>query len=299
VCVGEWKEILNVVQDVEYQNVVQDLIYQEIIQDVVQDLSYQGIIDKIKKELGVKYSNIYREWENTEFNIDYPFPFHSRNIENQCTLLHISAFHGAGIIVDVLLENGASVNARDGYGRTPLHQAVISDDAAIVEAILAKGADINAVDQGGDTPLHHAIEDNRKHVVKALLNKGADLSLKNNYGRTPKDLIWDQEREQFFGNVGERQLLQSKVIISGTVGFVTAVLQAVIAMWLVKEGSIDIRKMPMVLMFITMVALAVGITAYKVLDNTLHIEPSTRVEGAQTIREEEADTGVVVSACIA
>ena len=49
-------------------------------------------------------------------------------------------------IVQLLLERGASVNARYNRGSTPLHEALNRRDVAIVQALLEGGADVNAGD---------------------------------------------------------------------------------------------------------------------------------------------------------
>ena len=46
---------------------------------------------------------------------------------------------------------GTDVNARDKYGRTPLHGVTTKE---ITELLIAKGADVNAKDNYERTPLH-------------------------------------------------------------------------------------------------------------------------------------------------
>ena len=56
-------------------------------------------------------------------------------------------------IATLLLEKGTSVDARNEYGMTPLHDQVIWGRIAIVRLLLAAGADVNARDNRGWTPL--------------------------------------------------------------------------------------------------------------------------------------------------
>ena len=42
------------------------------------------------------------------------------------------------------LAAGTDVNAKDKYGRTPLHAAAVGGSKEVVELLIAKGADVNA-----------------------------------------------------------------------------------------------------------------------------------------------------------
>ena len=53
----------------------------------------------------------------------------------------------------ILIDLGVDVNAADGRGNTPLHDAVRKDFGSVVEFLVASGADINAVNQRDQTPL--------------------------------------------------------------------------------------------------------------------------------------------------
>ena len=59
-------------------------------------------------------------------------------------------------MVEVLLRNGADVNAKVANGWTSLHMASRKGNNAMVELLLTKGADVNAKRTDGGTPLHEA-----------------------------------------------------------------------------------------------------------------------------------------------
>ena len=59
-------------------------------------------------------------------------------------------------------------------GTTPLHQAVLSNEAAEVQRLIRAGADVKAVNRYGATPLSLAAVNGNASIVTALLEAGAD-----------------------------------------------------------------------------------------------------------------------------
>ena len=79
--------------------------------------------------------------------------------------------------VKQLIAKGASVNPdRDGV-RTPLMQAVFTDQDALVELLLKNGAKVNARDEDGETALMFAAFNARPAVVRMLLQHGANVNI--------------------------------------------------------------------------------------------------------------------------
>ena len=90
----------------------------------------------------------------------------------------------------ILKEDPTALSARDSDGSTPLHCASWKGQVAVVELLLDEGADINAHNQNdhwGDTPLHAAAHGNQTAVARVLIARGAKLNAKNPAGRTPMD----------------------------------------------------------------------------------------------------------------
>jgi cytohesin len=70
------------------------------------------------------------------------------------------------------LASGVNVDKRDeSYGGTPLHFAAYSGNE-VVELLIANGADVNAKNQADATPLDKAIEKNRDETVSLLRKHG-------------------------------------------------------------------------------------------------------------------------------
>jgi ankyrin repeat protein len=97
------------------------------------------------------------------------------------TALHAAAGRGQREMARFLLEQGADVNAMNGWGETPLHCAVAQRHLEMVADLLECGADINACQAGSDTgtPLWRAAEKLLLDEVKYLLQHGADPRLIN------------------------------------------------------------------------------------------------------------------------
>jgi ankyrin repeat protein len=99
--------------------------------------------------------------------------------------LHHAASSNRLQIVQLLLDRGADVNAKDHNGRTPLHVASLEGEMQVVHALLDRGADINIQTKNGSTPLHDAVCVLHVEYARALLDRGADFHRVDNKGRTP------------------------------------------------------------------------------------------------------------------
>jgi ankyrin repeat protein len=103
------------------------------------------------------------------------------------TPLHKAAFSGhRRAVVEKLLAGGALVDAADKDANTPLHEAASGKDTAIiVEKLLAGGASVDAADKDGKTPLHKAALGGHTAVVEKLLAGGASVDAADKDGKTP------------------------------------------------------------------------------------------------------------------
>jgi ankyrin repeat protein len=106
---------------------------------------------------------------------------------NAWTPLHWAADAGNKDVVELLLANKAEVNAKNKDGKTSLHMAVVrSSNKAVAELLLSNGAEANAKNNDGNTPLHCAVDGgNNKDMVELLLVNKADVNVRNNDGKTP------------------------------------------------------------------------------------------------------------------
>jgi ankyrin repeat protein len=84
-----------------------------------------------------------------------------------------------------LLDNGASVDARDRLGARPLSHAAKSGHLQMVDLLLARGAPINARNLAGSTALYVAAEGSHILIAQRLIERGADVKLAGRSGISP------------------------------------------------------------------------------------------------------------------
>ncbi|XP_051268871.1 poly [ADP-ribose] polymerase tankyrase-1 isoform X3 [Dicentrarchus labrax] len=104
------------------------------------------------------------------------------------TPLHLAAGYNRVRIVQLLLQHGADVHAKDKGGLVPLHNACSYGHYEVTELLLKHGACVNAMDLWQFTPLHEAASKNRVEVCSLLLSHGADPTLLNCHSKSSVDM---------------------------------------------------------------------------------------------------------------
>lgn len=139
--------------------------------------------------------------------------------EPAAPLLHLALAGGHNEAAEVLIENGADINARaDSFGgqkATPLMIAAVQCKLGVLKKLVQAGADLELRDAAGETALgwarnfrkkaairyfesvraenppatpltlHEAIRDGQTEVARALIEAGADVESTEGDGRTP------------------------------------------------------------------------------------------------------------------
>lgn len=124
--------------------------------------------------------------------------------------LYLASFFGLNEIVKMLLEAGQHIDAKNKQNWTALHMAAERGYAVTVQLLIDEGADINAVTYkpsyaaSGSTALHWAAENGHEKVLKVLLENGAEIDVQTSWGETA--LHWAAQN----GHVGAIILLLNK-----------------------------------------------------------------------------------------
>ncbi|ALC46339.1 CG8526 [Drosophila busckii] len=136
------------------------------------------------------------------------------------TALHLACFMGKVVCVEYLLAAGCATDVADRFSRTPLHEAIDTDNRQIIRLLLKHGARLQDVpevqaevlralaeraqlerlesyrlaggnlmqaDRTGRTALHYACQLGRQDVVMYLISHYAHIQLQDELGLTPLD----------------------------------------------------------------------------------------------------------------
>jgi ankyrin repeat protein len=90
--------------------------------------------------------------------------------------LQATSANGHINILKLLLRNGANINARNGRHGTALNAALLSGSLEIVQTLLDMDADVNAKDENSDTALYEASQKGLDQIVRMLLDHGAEIN---------------------------------------------------------------------------------------------------------------------------
>lgn len=102
------------------------------------------------------------------------------------TPLHYASVDGSSSVIDLLIERGADVHARNDDGEMAIHKA---HSPAVLGALLRGGASIDAQTPDLCTPLHHAIKYRKTDVAIALIDRGCDIDARDISGRTALESV--------------------------------------------------------------------------------------------------------------
>jgi len=101
------------------------------------------------------------------------------------TGLHAAVVGGSAAEIGRLVRDGADINARDGFGRTPLMVAAYRRDVAVARALIELGANVNALEhQSYDVITIAAVQNDLEMLNLAIASGGNTRALTSPYGGT-------------------------------------------------------------------------------------------------------------------
>lgn len=116
---------------------------------------------------------------------------------NRETSLHLAALfrEQSEIFLELLLDNGADIHARDKNGNTPLHRAI---DPKSIKFLLKKGAKVHVENNRQEIPLHHVARSFwvPSESLRLLLKHHSDPHAKNEDGLTALHMTKDPKNIQ-------------------------------------------------------------------------------------------------------
>ena len=123
-------------------------------------------------------------------------PGMAKSNDSPASRLRYAAVHSDATMLQLAIQDGASVNSSDESGQTPLHFAVDRKNVECIHLLLEHGADVNAMDNEGIGVLLTAVmSGNDLSVIKLLLEKGANPDAKDTDGETPRSWIEEEGYE--------------------------------------------------------------------------------------------------------
>jgi ankyrin repeat protein len=121
-------------------------------------------------------------------------------------------------MIEVLLNAGADVHARDKNGATPLHRAVRTRCAEAVKCLLNAGADATLWNKPGSTPFHLAAQNTgrggsgaekakaaQREIIQAFLDRGLSPAIKDQKGKSVLEWAKSDWIRQMLSRNGEKR----------------------------------------------------------------------------------------------
>jgi Ankyrin repeats (3 copies)/Ankyrin repeat len=121
-------------------------------------------------------------------------------------------------MIEVLLQAGADIHARDKNGATPLHRAVRTRCADAVKSLLNAGGDVTLQNKPGSTSFHLAVQNTgrggsgagkakaaQREIIEAFLERGVSPTLKDRNGKSVLEWARSSWLRETLANNGEQR----------------------------------------------------------------------------------------------
>jgi len=104
-----------------------------------------------------------------------------------------------------LTEIGAIINISEAKNnnKTPLHYAVESGSVDIIQLLLDNGMSVNLTNTNNSTQLHVSAQSRNPEATKTLVEEGAAINSTNKYGVTPLMVVAEHGKLEIFSYLTE------------------------------------------------------------------------------------------------
>ena len=116
--------------------------------------------------------------------------------------LHLASYRGYSNIVELLLKNGSDPNYQDEQGCTPLHLSAKKGHVKCIEFLLFYGAELYSLDSRNWNILHYASFHGHKKAVRFIAKYDADYDflqkMRNSQNKLPIEIVRDPTVKPYF-----------------------------------------------------------------------------------------------------
>ncbi|MFM9904076.1 MAG: ankyrin repeat domain-containing protein [Pyrinomonadaceae bacterium] len=181
---------------VEYTSPLSRAVADEDV-EAVRDLLVKGERVNAKEDSYSKITPLFVAVEQgnvdiVELLLNFGAKVNARDKQKQTPLMRLDG-ESTPELVDLMIRHGAKVNLTDEQGNTALTLAANYAVPEVLQALIDAGADFNAADKEGNTALIRAAGSDRLESVRLLLLAGANVNAKNSDGETALDQTSDDE----------------------------------------------------------------------------------------------------------
>jgi ankyrin repeat protein len=135
----------------------------------------------------------------------FPIDSQAHTETRSSSVLHDAAKKGDVGEVRRLLSEGASVNAKDSAGGTPLIWATVNGHLETVKCLIAENAAVDSEDNNGQTALMYACWMGHLDIAKLLVENGAGVNHMNRGGATPLCVAYSRSHRDIVRYLIEKQ----------------------------------------------------------------------------------------------
>ncbi len=115
-------------------------------------------------------------------------------------------------LIDLLIEKGVNLSFTVGCNNaTVMHQAIGYEQIILLEKLIQAGASLNVQNAYGNTALHDAAKKNKPELVALLLSRGADYRIKNKSDKSAYDCTTNNVIKKM---IRDREFVVNSITIS-------------------------------------------------------------------------------------